>query len=803
MFLVLFTLSFNFTLSQEKVILKGKILDLDSKESLKAVTVRNLSGKGGVFTNNIGEFSLKCNRGINKIRFTMVGHESQEIEFKLENDTTIVEILMHIAKLSTEDVIVYAEDPATRFMRKVIAKKLIQKDSLLSYTYMLYTKFVVATDTLTAGRTDAPKDTTINSILESYSKGYYKAKDNYFNEIIQKRQSVNVPPEANFVSFGTNINAYDDIVSILNQDIYSPFHPDAIDFYKYEFVGYFKSDIETKILRVKVTPKTDQRRLFEGYINIDEVKLVPVSVELVPNIAVQLPFDAKLNYNQDFEIINSKYVLPTRMRIYSTLKAELFWIIAPRLDILIETAAFDYETNIKLSNDLFSERRVEASETADIFDVEFWRKNELVPLRAEEELAFDQIRKARDNPDSVAGSNLFTQYLAPINRFFVRFTRAPFTGIDDLLKYNRVWGPYLGLGLKNSPYKTLDLFGNAGYSFADNRLNYTFKIEQFVDSKRRYGLDINIYDNLFRRDKPYIISNRGITYLAALFKSDYGDYFYSKGFEIGTSIGFGQLIFLRREVFVRPYYLRLFYKDQFESTANVNTNFSLFNWSQPFRSNPQINDGRMKSVGFQLALNYTPERRISNFGMFLSGEYSDSKLFSDFAFKQLYGEMNLRTSTMPLWKLDVKLTGGYSEGNVPIQRFFSTESSVANIVAGGALRGAKVKEFYGDRFACVSFEHNFGEVFPGMLRIPNIASFGIELIAFGNIAWTDFSNGAMNMIKQQELLTKTTTYSLDRYYYETGIGLNKLLLFFRFDITARISQYSVPRFMLNISGATD
>jgi hypothetical protein len=189
--------------------------------------------------------------------------------------------------------------------------------------------------------------------------------------------------------------------------------------------------------------------------------------------------------------------------------------------------------------------------------------------------------------------------------------------------------------------------------------------------------------------------------------------------------------------------------------------------------------------------------------MFLSGEYSDSKLLSDFAFKQLYGEMNLRTSTMPLWKLDIKLTGGYSEGDVPIQRFFSTESSVANIVAGGALRGAKVKEFYGDRFACISFEHNFGEVFPGMLRIPNIASFGIELIAFGNIAWTDFSKGALNMIKQQELITKTTTYSLDRYYYETGIGLNKLLLFFRFDITARISQYSVPRFMLNISGATD
>lgn len=802
-FLVLLALSINIAFSQEKVILKGKIFDLDSKESLKAVTVRNLSGKGGVFTNNSGEFSLKCNRGLNKIRFSMVGHESQEKEFLLMNDTTEVEVLMHIAKLSTEDVIVYAEDPATRFMRKVLAKKVSQQDSLKSYTYMLYTKFVVATDTLTAGRTDAPRDTTINSILESYSKGYFKSKDNYYNEIIQKRQSVNVPPEANFVSFGTNINAYDNYVTILNQEIYSPFHPDAIDFYKYEFVGSFKSDKDTKILKLKVTPKTDQRRLFEGYINVDEDKLVPVSVELTPNIAVQLPFDAKLFYNQDFEIFNSKFTLPTRMRIYATLKAELFWIIAPRLDILIETAAYDYETNLELSNDLFSERRVEASEEADVFNLEFWKKNELVPLRNEELLAFDQIRKARDNPDSVAGTNFFSQYLAPINRFFARFNRAPFTGLDDLFKYNRVWGTYVGLGLKNSPIKTLDLFGNLGYSFSDNRFNYTLKVEQFLDSKRRYGVDISYYDNLIRRDKQYIISNRGITYLAFLFKSDYGDYFYARGLEIGASIGFGQLIFLRRDVFVRPYYFRVFYKDEMETSAKTNTDFALLNWTQSFRINPQINDGKLKSIGFQLALNYTPERRISNFGMFFQGEYSDNKLNSNFNFKQIYGEMNLRTSTLPLWKLDLKITGAYSDGDVPTQRFFSNESSIANIVAGGALRGAKVKEFYGDRFACVSIEHNFGEIFPGMLRIPNIASFGIELITYGNFAWTDFSAGALKMIKDQEMLTKTTTYTNDKYYYEAGIGLNKLLLFFRFDITARISQYSMPRFMLNISGATD
>jgi hypothetical protein len=108
-----------------------------------------------------------------------------------------------------------------------------------------------------------------------------------------------------------------------------------------------------------------------------------------------------------------------------------------------------------------------------------------------------------------------------------------------------------------------------------------------------------------------------------------------------------------------------------------------------------------------------------------------------------------------------------------------------------------VKEFYGDRYAALSLEHSFGEVIPGVLRIPSIASFGIEFIMTGSMGWTDFSKGARLL----EALP-STAQTQDKYYYEAGIALNRILLFFRLDFSARLSQRMTPEYRFTVSSAT-
>ena len=111
----------------------------------------------------------------------------------------------------------------------------------------------------------------------------------------------------------------------------------------------------------------------------------------------------------------------------------------------------------------------------------------------------------------------------------------------------------------------------------------------------------------------------------------------------------------------------------------------------------------------------------------------------------------------------------------------------------------RAKEFYGDSYAAITMEHNFGEVIPGVLRIPNIASFGIEFIAIAGMGWTQFSSQTLTYTATK---LPSTSATADGWYYEAGLGFNKIILFLRCDISARFSQRNTPSFGLTISGAT-
>ena len=88
---------------------------------------------------------------------------------------------------------------------------------------------------------------------------------------------------------------------------------------------------------------------------------------------------------------------------------------------------------------------------------------------------------------------------------------------------------------------------------------------------------------------------------------------------------------------------------------------------------------------------------------------------------------------------------------------------------------------------------------PGILRIPDIASFGIEFILFGGVGWTSFSEETM---KYTRTMLPTTDITTDKAYYEIGVGINRVLLFFRVDVNARLSQRTIPEFRVTLSGAT-
>lgn len=780
---------------QPRYTVGGAVRDADTKVPLQAVSVWVEGTKTGTMTDRHGKYLLRLPAGVYTLVFSIIGYNKHRDTIVVQRDSVQRDISLAPADALLEEVIVTAQTPADVLMRRVLARKKRQRDSLQTYSYLLYSKFVASADTLTAGRASGNGDTSIIAILESYSRGWFALPDRYFNEIIQRRQSANIPPQANLVAFGTNINAYDNYVVILGEEIATPFHTEALSFYEFAIEREYRDNNGSTVVRIALTP-SGGRKLFSGTIDIDKTTLLPISVRLQPNKAVQLPFEAQLTYTQLFEKMAGQFVMPTGLRIESSMQADILWVLSPRLDVLVETIAYNYVFNEPVHDELFEQRRVEVAETAETLDSTFWHDQAVLPLRIEEEKAYRDIQTMRDNPDSLERTTIFDKALRPVTQTVALLARKPFTGWQDILRYNRVHGLYAGLGATADITPWLSSALRLGYGTADTRWYADGVVTLALDNLKKYTLYANGYNKLARRDSPYIVSMQAITLMSLFLKNDYGDYFYATGGEAGVEAGFGQLRFVRRDEFIRPTRLRLFFRSEDHAPAVVNTDFSVFGGSAPFRANPPALRGTLRSFGAEFNWNYHPNRRFANIGVQVQGEIAEPSLVpSSFRFQQVQSTVSLRTPTLPLWELILRFMGGWSFGDVPPQRFFSLESSSSAISNAGALNGLGVKEFYGDRFATLALQHNFGEIIPGVLRIPNIASFGIEFMLNAGIGWSQFSEQAHRYTATE---LASTHVSREQVYYEVGISLNKILLLFRTDVTARLSQVSSPKLFFTV-----
>ena len=75
---------------------------------------------------------------------------------------------------------------------------------------------------------------------------------------------------------------------------------------------------------------------------------------------------------------------------------------------------------------------------------------------------------------------------------------------------------------------------------------------------------------------------------------------------------------------------------------------------------------------------------------------------------------------------------------------------------------------------------------------------GLEFLLIGGVAWTQFSDQAL---AYTQTALGSTDVTRERVYYELGLGINRILLFFRLDAVARLSQRQHPQFFFSLSTA--
>ena len=334
--------------------------------------------------------------------------------------------------------------------------------------------------------------------------------------------------------------------------------------------------------------------------------------------------------------------------------------------------------------------------------------------------------------------------------------------LGDYIVYNRVEGLRLRYEFTAGhwPINNTAISIGGGYGFSDKRWKGEATVLFFLNKKRNIFFDGHLYSTMGYEESRRRISTGNNTFTSLLYKGDYRDYYYRTGGSFGAGLRITDQLALKLDYVVQQ-----------ENRAETRTKFSIFRNSRPFRLNPDIVEGRFRSLHTSLVY------RSHNFDVDMKYEVSNPKVFkSDFSYS--YIKATLRYGWRITYHSDLFLhaTGAVSWGSLPPQRWFDFGGrSFLNY--HGNLRGVDYKAFIGDRMTQAVLEYSVkgGTLYDLGLRHEWIKT--IKLTLWGGIGWSAFSDNSLKLSEGLDVPRNTTEHG----YHEFGLAIGDVLNLFRVD----------------------
>jgi hypothetical protein len=731
----------------------GRVLDGEGGVPLELAHVRVLGTNLGATTNRDGTFRLILEEGRHRISISYLGFRPETLNLYLIRDTSLAEIYLTPAPIILPEVTVSPRkySRAEELVLRAIEKKTEVLRDLKSYSFDAYTKTVVRT----VESVEEMVDTPIVGILETKTRGFWEYPDRYKEVVEARRQTANFPRQLNMFTAGRIPNFNEDRVVVLDLSVPSPLAKDALLYYSYQIVDSTTA-WGRKILRLKVTPKSETVPLFEGTIDIDLETYLVAGVDLTSNTALRRPPFIRLRIKQDFSLYEEKFWLPILIKVEMGMNPP--FRVGEIREILMEksTAITNYRINKPLPVK-FDENIFRVLPDADFVDSLTWRSYQVIPLTSEEKQAYWEIDSLMREASPTG------KLILSLTKFVLWWQRSPLTSFSDFFHFNRVEGPYLGFGVKFPKFSESFFKLRAGYGLSERVLRYS------VGLRRQLGpLGLGFRAGRFLKKRGDVFfSDWEVTLSTLLSKVDPEDYYEGTGFEVSSD--------LRVSSWMR---IGAGYLVEKERSLKKNSDFSLLYPSMKFRENPEIEEGTLRAFTLILEMD---TRRFIDMGLFKVEEggrnYWVSKIFSelaggDFSYRRLYLEVERYQFLFASTALDLSMALGFSRGELPFQRYFVVKSSSGSFAGRGRLRTVGIDELEGDRLLVLSLSYNMRSLPFKVLKIPMLKDSGLEFILY-------FGDG------------RSWKGDKKREVRELGFGLGKLLGFFKLDFTWRLKEGSL------------
>ncbi len=759
---------------QQNFTVSGYVRSAGSGEVLPSAIVRVANSSRGTVCNSEGAYRLTLEAGDYVIVASTLGFRPDSLRIQLSGDV-LRDFSLIESEIIMPEIVVSGEDPAYAIIRSAIANKQKWIDRLQSYQMSAFTRQVLR------------KDTTIASITEAFTTGYWRQGDTLREVSNQRRQTENIEASFNFASVGRILNFYEDEIRFLRHSFIGPIADDAFGHYDYKLLRTRTSG-SSELYEIAIIPLSDVVPRFRGTISIAGGTYALVGVDVEPNEAFLLPFvkEKTLRYRQQFSQFEGTYWLPNDIRIDGRFRVGIPGFSLPDIGFEQTSVITDYQINIPLPDSIFQKPRLSIDSSAAAYDSTQWAGPVVLPLTTEEESAYQTL-------DS-------TQTLEV--QFRPGGLAATLGGDGDdsfsLLKYvdigyNRVEGLHLGAsGSFEDLFKRFDVRAGYAYGFSDKESKYNAGLTVFVDTTRKLGVGLDYMHGL------KVIPEQGyygseFNSLTSLFvRNDYRDYYMSEGWEV----------FVSYEP-TRRVRAKVTYIDQDHSDAMVNTDYGFFTGVQEFRENPSVSDGHFQSIQCQLSLGRKPEPLdiVARDGVDFLVETSINDASGGaplFARYHVVGTLNVPTFgdryfSPPGFRF--RLAAGTHTGQpLPRQRVFSLESSSSGLGPFGVMRGLRVKEFLGRKYIALSVEHNFRSLPFLWLDIPFLYQNNIEFIVHGGIAGSDAGEEAFIPESPNRGLPAT-----EGLYSELGFGISRIFELVRCDFTWRLSSPRLFHFTVAVA----
>ena len=825
--------------AQKMTVVKGTVIDAETKEPLPLVNIAFVNTSIGTTTDFDGSFVLESKWATDSIVVSYVGYQAQKLPITLyERQQVNVALVPFALNLQTVEIKAKRKgykrkgNPAVAIMKKVIANKDQNRlEALDFYEYDKYEKIQFDLNNfdpekLKRRRTmkkfqfifDYVDTSDLNGkpflpffIQETVAKVYYRKNPESKKEYRQGIKVTGIQDYIDLEDFTTmmdvlyqDLNVYDDNIRLLDLPFMSPTNPLAITFYRFYLVDTLASVNGQPCNKISFMPVNNQNIAFKGdlYIAKDSTyALLKANLGITRQINVNFVHD--LNLEQEFEMKDGVMVMTKdQLQIDFGLFKKGTGIYGTRT-VSYRNHVFNTPRDEKL---YAGTENVVAAKDAYEKDEAFWKQARHDTLSQQEEGIYEMIDTLQKAPAFRTAMDLltlaFTGYKAfgafdvgPIGSFYsfndVEGFRAKFGG-ETNLKFH----PKLSLaGLVAYGFKDQEFKYGASllYSFQDN-----FKSNPKHFFRIFYQHEVNLvglYLPFTSTDNFFISFQRGSTSRMTLMDRYQFQYFLELDNHLSWDFQFNNI----RQHPIGTFRFDYFDPETHELNSLPEVTTSEMSLSLRFAPNEQYLQGRSYRLPIYNRYPVFTLKLAAGFKNWLGADYSFQKasfnIFKRFYFSFL-GTMRFETEVGQIW----------GKG-VPYFLLYLPRANQSFAYRTGAFNLMNYQEFTADRYLFFSIEHFFnGFIFN---KIPFLRKAKLrELVTFKAVYGTLSNQNNPN--KNPELLQflknengQPITYTLERRpYMEASVGVGNILKVVRFDVVRRLSYLDNPDvpYMFGVKG---